>query len=79
METIINVLSLLFKGCFVVSAGGVVKCFGIMCVAFMEDFNSKAGNAAWIIVLCNSILFVGVKHFAGHYLLLIVKNKYLDM
>ena len=51
------------SGCFLqasISSGGVVKCFGIMYVAFMEEFNSKAGAAAWIIGLC-----IALQHFAG--------------
>ena len=54
--------SFFLSGCFLAalfSAGGVIKCFGIMYVAFMEEFNSKAGDAAWIIALCNSFLLFG--------------------
>ena len=51
-------------GCFlqnVVTIGGVVRCFGIFYVAFMEEFNSKAANAAWIAVLCGLVLNIGGK------------------
>ena len=33
------------------TVGGAIRCFGIFYVAFMEEFNSNAGNAAWIAVL----------------------------
>ena len=35
--------------------GGVIRCFGIFYVAFMEEFNSKAGSAAWIAVLVGMV------------------------
>ena len=42
-----------------VTIGGVVRCFGIFYVAFMEEFDSKAGNAAWIAVCCGLALNIG--------------------
>ena len=39
-----------------------MKCFGILYVAFMEEFGSKAENAAWILAISNGLLLFGGKH-----------------
>ena len=60
-------MNFILKGCFlqnVVTIGGVVRCFGIFYVAFMEEINSKAGNAAWIAVFCGLVLNIGGKIFS---------------
>ena len=51
----------MFLGCFLqaVITAGVFKCFGIMYVAFMEEFDSKAGDAAWIITISSCFLQFG--------------------
>ena len=56
------ILFFLLLGCFLqntITIGGAVRCFGIFYVAFMEEFNSKAGSTAWIAVLCSATILSG--------------------
>ena len=58
LDQLHDLSSLPLSGCFlqyVMTIGGVIRCFGIFYVAFMEEFNSKAGSAAWIAVLVGMV------------------------
>ena len=64
LDQLHNISSVSVSGCFlqyVMTIGGVIRCFGIFYVAFMEEFNSKAGSAAWIAVLVGIVTNVAGK------------------